>query len=197
MKIPAEKIKQLREQTGAGMIDCKNALEESRGEIPEAVKILRKKGMADAEKKVLRQTREGLIASYIHPGSKIGVLVEVNCETDFVAKNDDFKQLVKDITMHIAAGSPKYISSDEVPEEVIEGEKEIVREEFSKKPEEIIGKIALGRMEKYFSQYCLLHQPFVRDEDMTVRDYIATYIAKLGENIRVRRFVRFNLGEED
>ncbi len=196
MKIPTEKIKELREETGAGIMDCKNALAESSGDVKEAVKILRKKGMADAARKASRQTRDGLIASYIHPGSKIGVLVEVNCETDFVAKNEEFKQLVKDITMHIAAANPRHITSDEVPSEVIEQEKEIVRDEFSEKPDNIIGKIAEGRLKKYFSENCLMDQPFVKDEDITVRDYVASYIAKLGENIKIKRFARFMLGED-
>jgi elongation factor Ts len=196
MKIPTEKIKELREQTGAGVVECKNVLEESKGDIEEAVKILRKKGLAKAGKKASRQTGDGLIASYIHPGSKIGVLVEVNCETDFVAKNGDFKQLVKDITMHIAASNPQYITSDEVPQEIIEQEKGIVREEFSDKPDNIVEKIALGRLKKYFSENCLMDQPFVKDEDITIKDYVASYIAKLGENIKIKRFARYMLGEE-
>jgi elongation factor Ts len=196
MKIPTEKIKELREMTGAGIVDCKEALEESGGDIEEATKLLRKKGIAKAGRKAARQTGDGLIASYIHPGSKIGVLVEVNCETDFVAKNDDFKRLVKDITMHIAAANPQYITSDEVPAEIIEQEKELTREEFSDKPENIIEKIAMGRLKKYFSENCLMDQPFVKDEDITIRDYVSSYIAKLGENIKIKRFARFMLGEE-
>ncbi len=196
MKIPTEKIKELRELTGAGVVECKNALEESKADVDEAAKILRKKGIAGAGKKAARQTGDGLIGSYIHPGSKIGVLVEVNCETDFVAKNDDFKQLVKDITMHIAAANPMYMTSDEVPAEIIEQEKDIVKGEFSDKPDNIVEKIALGRLKKYFSEYCLMDQPFVKDEDITIKDYVATYIAKLGENIKIKRFARFMLGEE-
>ncbi len=196
MKIPTEKVKELREQTGAGVVECKNALEESGGSIEDAAKILRKKGIAAAGKKAARQTGDGLIASYIHPGSKIGVLVEVNCETDFVAKNEDFKQLVKDITMHIAAANPQYITCEEVPAEIVEQEKEIVKEEFSDKPDNIVEKIALGRLKKYFSENCLLDQPFVKDEDITIKDYVASYIAKLGENIKIKRFARFMLGEE-
>ena len=196
MKIPTEKIKELREQTGAGVVECKNALEESGGSIEDAARILRKKGIAGAGKKAARQTGDGLIASYIHPGSKIGVLVEVNCETDFVAKNDDFKQLVKDITMHIAAANPEYITCEEVPPEIVEQEKQIVKEEFTDKPDNIVEKIAVGRLKKYYSENCLMDQPFVKDEDMTIKDLVATYIAKLGENIRVKRFARFMLGEE-
>ncbi len=196
MKIPTEKIKELREQTGAGVVECKNALEESGGSIEDAARILRKKGIASAGKKAARQTGDGLIASYIHPGSKIGVLVEVNCETDFVAKNDDFKQLVKDITMHIAAANPQYITCEEVPRDIVEQEKDIVKEEFSDKPDNIVEKIALGRLKKYFSENCLLDQPFVKDEDITIKDYVASYIAKLGENIKIKRFARFMLGEE-
>ncbi len=196
MKIPMEKIKELREQTGAGVVDCQKALKESNGDAEQAVQILRKKGMATAGKKADRQTGEGLIASYIHPGSKIGVLVEVNCETDFVAKNDDFKQLVKDITMHVAAANPEYITSEEVPADIIEREKAFVKEEFSDKPEAIAEKIAEGRLKKYFSEHCLMDQPFVKDEDVTIKDHVTAYIAKLGENIRIKRFVRFMLGEE-
>jgi elongation factor Ts len=196
MKIPTEKIKELRELTGAGVVECKNALEESNADVDEAAKILRKKGIAGAGKKASRQTGDGLIGSYIHPGSKIGVLVEVNCETDFVAKNDDFKQLVKDITMHIAAANPMYMTSDEVPADIIEQEKDIVKGEFSDKPDNIVEKIAMGRLKKYFSEYCLMDQPFVKDEDITIKDYVATYIAKLGENIKIKRFARFMLGEE-
>ncbi len=196
MKIPTEKIKELRELTGAGVVECKNALEESNADVDEAAKILRKKGIAGAGKKASRQTGDGLIGSYIHPGSKIGVLVEVNCETDFVAKNDDFKQLVKDITMHIAAANPMYMTSDEVPAEIIEQEKDIVKGEFSDKPDSIVEKIAMGRLKKYFSEFCLMDQPFVKDEDITIKDYVATYIAKLGENIKIKRFARFMLGEE-
>ncbi len=196
MKIPTEKIKELREQTGAGVVECKNALEESGGSIEDAAKILRKKGIAGAGKKASRQTGDGLIASYIHPGSKIGVLVEVNCETDFVAKNDDFKQLVKDITMHIAAANPEYLTCEEVPPEIVEQEKQMVKEEFSDKPDNIIEKIALGRLKKYYSENCLMDQPFVKDEDITIKDLVATYIAKLGENIKIKRFARFMLGEE-
>lgn len=196
MKIPTEQIKELREQTGAGVVECRNALQESGGSIEDAAKILRKKGIAEAGKKSARQTGDGLIASYIHPGSKIGVLVEVNCETDFVAKNDDFKQLVKDITMQIAATNPQYITSDEVPSDIIEQEKEIVKEEFSEKPENITEKIAMGRLKKFFSENCLMDQAFVKDEEIAIRDHIASYIAKLGENIKIKRFARFMLGEE-
>lgn len=196
MKIPTEQIKELREQTGAGVVECKNALQESGGSVEEAAKILRKKGIAEAGKKAARQTGDGLIASYIHPGSKIGVLVEVNCETDFVAKNDDFKQLVKDITMQIAATNPQYITSDEVPADITEQEKEIVREEFSEKPDKIIEQIAMGRLKKFFSENCLMDQAFVKDEEITIKDLVSSYIAKLGENIKIKRFARFMLGEE-
>ncbi len=196
MKIAPDLVKELRQKTGAGIMDCKKALESSSSDIDKAVKVLRKQGLAKAAKRISRETLEGLVASYIHPGGKIGVLVEVNCETDFVAKTPDFKQLVKDITMHIAATDPQYIRREEVPEEVIEQEKEIMKSEFANKPPQVIEKIVNGRLEKFYAENCLLEQPFVKDEDITVREYIASCVAKLGENSRVRRFVRFQLGEE-
>ena len=177
-------------------MDCKRALEETDCDMDKSVKLLRKQGLVKAARKVSRQTLEGLIASYIHLGGKIGVLVEVNCETDFVAKTEDFKQLVKDITMHIAASDPKYIRREEVPQEIISQEKEIVGAEFTGKPAQVVEKIVAGRLEKLYSENCLLEQPFVRDEEITVREHIASCIAKLGENVRVRRFVRFQLGED-
>ena len=196
MKITSDLVKELRQRTGAGIMDCKRVLEKTDGNIDKAVKLLRQQGLIKAARKISRETREGAIASYIHPGGRIGVLVEVNCETDFVAKTNDFKQLVKDITMHIAACDPRYIRQEEVPPDVIEQEKEIVRSEFANKPAEVIEKIANGRLEKFYAQTCLMEQPFVKEEDLTVHEYVAGRVAKLGENVRVKRFVRFQLGEE-
>ena len=196
MKIKPDLVKELRQKTGAGVMDCKKALEKSDVDMGKAVKFLRKQGLLKAAKRVSRETSEGLVASYIHPGGKIGVLVEVNCETDFVAQTPDFKQLVKDITMHIAASDPRYIRREDVGQDVIEQEREIIESEFANKPAQVIEKIANGRLEKFYAENCLLEQPFVKDEDITVREYIASCVAKLGENLRVRRFVRFQLGEE-
>jgi len=196
MKIMPDLVKELRQKTGAGIMDCKRALENSDGDKDEAVNLLRKQGAIKAAKKVSRQTLEGLIASYIHLGGKIGVLVEVNCETDFVAKTEDFKQLVKDITMHIAASDPRYISREKIGKEVIEQEKEIARSEFADKPAQVVEKIANGKLEKFYAENCLLDQPFVKDEDVTIREHIASCVARLGENVCIRRFTRFQLGED-
>ncbi len=196
-EITAQMVKELRERTGAGFLDCKKALEEANGNMEEAILILRKKGLAKAEKKVGRQTADGLIGSYVHAGGKIGVLVEVNCETDFVARTDDFQALVKEIAMQIAAMNPKYISPEDVPPEVLEREKEILREQVIKtgKSGPVVEKIVEGKLKKFFEENCLLDQPYIRDPNLTVKELIAQAIAKLGENIRVRRFVRFQLNE--
>ncbi len=196
MKVRPDSIKELRERTGAGIMDCKKILEKTDSDIDKSIKLLRQQGLIKAAKKTSREAREGLIASYIHPGGRIGVLVEINCETDFVAKTEDFKQMVKDITMHIAACEPTYIQSEDVPAETIEQEKEVVKSEFSGKPAQVIEKIAKGRLEKFYTQTCLMEQPFVKEEDITVREHIASYAAKLGENVKVKRFVRFQLGEK-
>ncbi len=196
MKIAPDLVKELRQKTGAGIMDCKKVLQNSDGNMDKAVNLLRKQGFVKAAKRISRETSEGLVASYIHPGGKIGVLVEINCETDFVAQTADFKQLVKDITMHVAASDPQCIRREEISQEAIEQEKEIVKSEFANKPAQVIEKIANGRLEKFYAENCLLEQPFVKDEDITVREYIAGCVAKLGENVRVRRFVRFQLGEE-
>jgi elongation factor Ts len=190
-------VKELRERTGAGFLDCKKALEEANGNMEEAILILRKKGLAKAEKKVGRQTADGLIGSYVHAGGKIGVLVEVNCETDFVARTEDFQNLVKEIAMQIAAMNPKYISPEDVPPEVLEREKEILREQVIKtgKSGPVVEKIVEGKLKKFFEENCLLEQPYIRDPNLTVKELIAQAVAKLGENIRVRRFVRFQLNE--
>lgn len=197
MEIKAKIVKELRQRTGIGMMECKQALKESGGDIEKAILILRKKGYARAKDKMSRETPEGVVGSYIHLNGKIGVLVEVNCESDFVARNDDFKELVKNIALHIAASNPRYISSDEISPEVLEEEKEIVREQFkdSKKPPEIIDKIVQGKLGKFYEEVCLLDQPYVKDDKMSVKKLIASYIAKIGENIQIKRFARFELGK--
>ena len=199
MEITASQVKELRERTGIGMMDCKNALVEANGDSDKAVDILRKKGIAKAEKKADRKVKEGVILSYIHPGNKLGVLVEVNCETDFVARTDDFLTFVKGIAMHIAATSPIAIRREEIDPKVIDKEKEIYREQArgQKKPEALLEKIAEGKLEKFYQESCLLEQPFVKDPQTTVKDYQTAIIAKIGENIVVRRFSRFRLGEDE
>ncbi len=198
MSISAADVKALRERTGAGIMDCKKALAETNGDVEKAVEYLRKKGAALAQKKQGRATNEGLIEAYIHPGSRLGVLVEVNCETDFVAKTDDFRQLARDIAMQIAATNPIAVRREDVPEEVIEREKEIYREQMKNqnKPDHIIEKIVEGKLEKFYQENVLLEQHFVKNPDKTVKELITDAIAKLGENIGVRRFVRFELGAE-
>jgi len=197
MEISAELLKELRERTGISIMECKKALEESGGDIEKAIEVLRKKGYARAKEKMDRETGEGLIYAYIHLDGKIGVLVEVNCETDFVARNEEFRELAKNIAMQIAAANPKYISTEDVPAEEVEKEKSIIREQLkeSKKPAEIIEKIIQGKLSKFFEEVCLLEQPFIRDDKIKVREFIASHIAKFGENIRVRRFARFELGK--
>ncbi len=197
MELSAELIKELRERTGISIMECKKALEESGGDIEKAIEILRKKGFARAKDKMDRETSEGVVYAYIHLDGKIGVLVEVNCETDFVARNEEFKELAKNIAMQIAAANPKYIVPEDIPPDVIEKEKEIIREQLkdSKKPPEIIEKIIQGKLGKFFEEVCLLEQPFIRDDKIKVREFIASYIAKFGENIRVRRFARFEIGK--
>lgn len=197
MSISAELVKQLREKTGLGFMECKRALEEAKGDIEAAIVILRKKGMSASAKKEGRTTKEGIIGSYIHTNNKIGVMVEVNCETDFVARNAEFQALVKDIAMHIAASDPRFIRKEDVTPEVLDREREIYREQAraTGKPEHVLEKIVEGRMSKYYSESCLLEQPFVREPSVTVKDHIASHIQKIGENIQVRRFVRYRLGE--
>ncbi|MEW6067554.1 MAG: translation elongation factor Ts [Nitrospirota bacterium] len=197
MTVSTEMIKDLREKTGAGMMECKKALAEANGEFEKAVDLLRQKGFATALKKAGRVASEGLIYSYIHMG-KIGAMVEVNCETDFVARTDDFKELVKDIAMHIAAAMPLYLSREDIPVDIIEREKEIYRAQVAdKKPPQVIEKIIDGKLEKFYADTCLLDQIFVKDPEQkkNVRDIIAEKVAKVGENIVIRRFVRFQLGE--
>lgn len=198
MRISAAQVKQLREKTGVGMMDCKKALVESEGDMERAIKILREKGIANAAKRSGRTTKEGVIYSYIHPGNRIGVLVEVNCETDFVARNEHFQQFAKDIAMHIAASSPRYVRREDVPDEEVEAEREVLTNQAktSGKPDKVIPKIVEGRMEKFFGQMCLLEQPFIKDSNMTVDDLLKETISKIGENIVIRRFARYQLGED-
>jgi len=190
-------VKDLREKTGAGMMDCKKALTETGGDFQKAVDFLRQKGLATAAKRAGRIASEGRIGSYIHAGGKIGVMVEVNCETDFVAKTDDFQVFAKDIAMHIAASSPLYIRREEVTPEALEREKEIYRAQArdAKKPEKIMDKIVEGKLEKFYGEVCLLEQPFVKDPDITIQDLLNGFIGKVGEKVEIRRFTRFQVGE--
>lgn len=190
-------IMELRGQTGAGIVDCKNALEETDGDVAAALDILRKKGIVKAGKKAERTTKEGLVHAYIHGGGKVGVLVEVLCETDFVARNESFQAFVHDLALQVAAVNPLYVSREEIAPEVIEKEKEMVGEEFagSSKPQNVIDKIVEGRLEKYYEGVCLLDQRFIKDEDRTIQEILTEAIAKTGENIQIKRFVRFTLGE--
>ena len=189
-------IKKLREKTSAGIMDCKRALKEAGGDVNKAIAVLRKKGIALASKKSSRATKEGVIGSYLHLGSKIGVLVEVNCESDFVARNKEFKAFVKDISMQIAASNPRYVSKEDVPKEVIENEKEIIAAQIKGKPANVVDKIVSGKVEKFYGEVCLLEQPFIKDTNIKVSDHLTSIIAKIGENMNIRRFVRFQVGEE-
>jgi len=197
MEITAAMVKKLRDLTGAGMMECKAALTEATGNIEEATTILRKRGLAQATKKAGRSTNEGLIGSYIHVGGKIGVLVEVNCESDFVARTDDFQNLAREIAMHVAAASPTYVRRDEVPADVLERERSIYRSQMEgqNKPAQVIEKIVEGKLNSFFEQVCLLDQPSIRDPKMTIGQVVQAAIAKMGENITIPRFVRFKLGE--
>ncbi|MBC7188631.1 translation elongation factor Ts [Candidatus Aerophobetes bacterium] len=197
MDVSLEKVKKLREETLAGIVDCKKALEESKGDLEKAKIILRKKGIKIAQKKSGEVTNQGLIVSYIHHNGRVGALVEVLCQSDFVARNGEFQQFARDIAMQITASNPKWISEEDVPREKVEQEMEILREEAKKegKPPQIIDRIIQGRMKKFYEQFCLLSQPYIKDEEKTVKDYLQQMIAKLGENIRISRFVRFELGE--
>lgn len=189
-----ELIKELRELTGAGMMDVKEALDATNGDKEAAIDFLRKKGSVKLTKKADRVANEGIVESYIHAGGRIGVLVELNCETDFVARTDDFKQLAKDIALHIAASAPLYVSSAEVPEEALQREQEIYKEQAQGKPQDIVEKMMAGRVQKYYEEVCLLNQPFVKDSSITVQDMLGASVSKMGENIQVRRFARFVLG---
>ncbi len=200
MEISANSVKELRDKTGAGMMDCKNALQESQGDFTKAIEILRKKGLSAAAKKIGRQASEGVVSSYIHAGGKIGVLVEVNCETDFVARNEHFQSFVKDIAMHIAASNPSYIRIDEVPQVVLEKEKEIYKAQLKEdpkmvnKPPPVLEKIVEGRLQKFYEESCLLKQTFIKDPTKTIEILTSEMIAKIGENIQIRRFMRFQVG---
>jgi elongation factor Ts len=196
MEISADAVKTLREKTGVGFMECKSALQEAKGDLEAAVTILRKKGLSAVAKKSGRETKEGLIGSYVHNG-KIGVMVEVNCESDFVARNVEFQALVKDIAMHIAASEPRFIRKEDVTDDVLAAEREIYKAQArtTGKPENVLDKIVEGRMTKFYNETCLLEQPFVKDPGLAVKDLIASYIQKIGENIQVRRFVRYRLGE--
>lgn len=196
MAISAGLVKELRERTGAGMLDCKKALEETNGDIEKAIDLLREKGLSKAAKKAGRIASEGIVEAYIH-GGRIGVLIEVNTETDFVAKNEEFRAFVKDMAMQVAASNPKYVSIDEVPQEEIEKEREILRNQALNegKPEHIVEKMVDGRIEKYYKEVCLLEQPFIKNPDIAVKELLAEKIAKIGENIKIRRFVRYEVGE--
>lgn len=196
--ISAQAVKELREKTGAGMMDCKRALDEANGQLDKAVEILRKKGIAKAEKKASREVKDGLIEAYIHAGGKLGTLVEVNCETDFVAKTADFQDFVKNIAMQIAATDPISVTREAVPKDTVEKEMDIYRAqaEGSGKPQNIINKIAEGKLEKFYAESVLMEQAFVRNPEITIKDYVAETIAKLGENITIRRFARFRIGDE-
>ena len=196
--ITAAMVKELRDKTGAGMMDCKKALQENDGDVEKAIDFLRKKGIAKAEKKASREVNDGLVDAYIHMGGKLGVLLEVNCETDFVAKTDDFKNFVRDIAMHVAASDPMTVSREEISEDILNREREIFKASAldSGKPEHIVEKIVDGRIEKFFSERVLLEQPYIRDDKKTVKDYLTETIGKLGENITIRRFVRFKIGDE-
>lgn len=197
MELSIELVKDLRQRTGAGIVDCKAALQESGGNIEAAIDYLRKKGLATAAKKAGRIATDGLVASYIHAGGKMGVLVEINCETDFVAKTGDFQDFVKNIAMHIAAANPQFIRREDVPSDVLEKEREIYRTQAldSGKPAKVIDKIVEGKLERFYSETCLLEQTYIRDSDRTVKDVLDGMIGKLGENITIRRFARFQLGE--
>ncbi|HDP68387.1 MAG TPA: translation elongation factor Ts [Candidatus Marinimicrobia bacterium] len=197
MEITATQVKELRDRTGIGMMDCKAALVEAEGNIDKAIEILRKKGKAKAEKKADRTAKEGVIWSYIHPGNKIGVMVEVNCETDFVAKNEDFQEFVKNIAMHIAATNPAAICREEIDPEIVRKEREIYLEQArgQNKPDNILERIVDGKLDKFYQENCLLEQAFVKDPQKTIKDYLTETVARMGENINISRFVRYQLGE--
>jgi len=195
-EISAKVVMALREKTNAAMMECKAALKEADGDLEKAETILRKKGITKADKKADRQTKEGVVASYIHMAGRVGVLIEVNCETDFVAKNENFREMVKDISLHIAAASPRYLRREEVPAENIAKEREIAAEQVKGKPANIADKIVDGKIDKIFSEQCLLEQAFIKNPDMTISDLVKSKVAELGENLVVRRFVRYAVGED-
>jgi elongation factor Ts len=197
MEIDAKTVKELRERTLAPIMDCKKALEEAQGNFDKAIDLLREKGLKTSQKKATRSAKDGLVSAYVHPGGKIGVLVEVNCETDFVARTEDFKQLVKNLSMQIAASNPLYLSREDVPLAILEKEKDIYRNQALRegKPEKILDKIIGGKTEKFFSEVCLMEQSYVREPEVTIKELLDSQIGKLGENIIIRRFCRYQLGE--
>jgi len=197
MNITAQLVNELRQRTGIGMMDCKKALTDAEGDIDKAINILRKKGLARAKDKMSRDASDGIIGSYIHMNAKLGVLVQINCESDFVARNEEFQEMVKNVAMHIAAANPTYVSQADIPENVLAEEKDIIRGQLkdSNKPPEIIEKIVEGKLGKFYSEVCLLNQPFIKDDKTTIEQLVASHIAKFGENIQVNRFSRFALGE--
>ncbi len=199
VKIDAKQVKELREQTGAPMGDCKKALEEAKGDMEQAVVVLRKRGMASAAKKASRSTNEGAVGTYIHAGGKIGVLVELNCESDFVARTDDFQELLRDIAMHIAAADPRFVTREEVTQADLDRERDIARSQAiaAGKPPAIAEKMVEGKLGKFYEEFCLIDQPFIKDQSQTIKQVIAAKVAKLGENISVRRFARFKVGAPD
>lgn len=196
-EISAQLVKELRDKTGAGMMDCKKALQEAGGDLAKAEELLRKMGLAAAQKKQGREAGEGLVDAYIHHGGRVGVLIEVNCETDFVARTDDFQQFVHDLALQVAATNPRYVRRDQVPADLLERERALYREQAQAegKPEHVVDRIVEGKLEKYFEQVCLEDMPFIRDDSVKIKDLVQSMIAKLGENIQIRRFVRFELGE--
>lgn len=197
MEITADMVKELRQRTGIGVMECKEALKEANGDLEKAIEILRKKGYARAQDKMNREAAEGLVGSYIHMNGRIGVLVEVNCETDFVARNEEFKELVKNVCLQIAACNPKYLCPENIPAAVLEQEKEIIRAQFkdSKKPAEIVEKIVQGKLKKFYEEVCLLDQVYIKNDKLTIRELMASAIAKIGENIKISRFARFEVGK--
>jgi elongation factor Ts len=198
LEITTAMVKELREETGAGILDCRNALVAHDGDFEAAATTLREKGLAEAAKRADREVLEGLVETYLHPGSRVGVMLELNCETDFVARTDDFQTLAHDLALHIAFASPRYLSVEDVPEDVVEHERAQFRAQALEegKPESIVGRIVEGKLKKYFDNVCLMRQPFVKDEDKTIQDLVDDALSRLGENIRLRRFMRYELGEE-
>jgi len=190
-----DKVKELREKTNAGMMDCKKALSETDGDLEKAIEVLRKKGVSLASKKSSRATKEGTIGSYIHMNGKIGVLLEINCETDFVARNEEFQALVKDLTMQIAAANPSYLNKEDVPEDILNKEADIIKEQNKDKPEQALEKIVEGKIKSFYQEACLMEQPFIKDPKVFIKDLLTSVIAKTGENIIIRRFTRYQLGE--
>ena len=196
MAISVDMIKKLRDKTHAPMMDCKKAITEANGDLKTAMEILKKRGQIVALKKAGRSAKEGAVESYIHSNNKIGVLIEVNCETDFVARNEDFRKFAKDVCMQIAASSPAYVSREEVPKSIIDREKDILSEQVKDKPENVVEKIVTGKLEKFYSEVCLLDQLFIKDDKLTIKECLSTLIGKIGENIIIRRFIRFQVGED-